>query len=66
MLDFKSWLNQSAAIQMIYSPFLSFLICKINFFLTFFFNKFILFIYFWLGWVLVAVRRLSLVAASGG
>ena len=31
--------------------------------LFFFFN---LFIYFWLRWVFVAVRRLSLVAASGG
>ena len=36
-----------------------------------FFNKFIylfiyLFIYFWLCWVFVSVRRLSLVAASGG
>ena len=30
----------------------------------FFFNKFIY--YFWLRWVLVAVRGLSLVAASGG
>ena len=33
----------------------------------FFFNKFIyLFIYLWLCWVFVAVRGLSLVAASGG
>ena len=33
----------------------------------FFFNKFIyLFIYFWLCWVFVSVRRLSPVAASGG
>ena len=31
----------------------------------FFFHKFIYF-YFWLRWVFVAVRRLSLVAASGG
>ena len=31
----------------------------------FFLNLFILFIYFWLHWVFVAVRRLSLVAASG-
>ena len=31
-----------------------------------FFKKLILFIYFWLHWVFVAVRRLSLVAASGG
>ena len=32
-----------------------------------FFNKFIyLFIYFWLRWVFVAARGLSLVAASGG
>ena len=30
------------------------------------FLKFILFIYFWLHWVFIAVRRLSLVAASGG
>ena len=38
-------------------------------FFVFFFNKFIyLFIIylFWLLWVFVAVRRLSLVAASGG
>ena len=36
-------------------------------FFFFFFNKFIyLFIYFWLCWVFGAVRRLSLVAASGG
>ena len=33
----------------------------------FFFNKFIfLFFYFWLCWVFVSVRGLSLVAASGG
>ena len=33
----------------------------------FFFNKFIyLFIYFWLCWVFVAARGLSLVAVSGG
>ena len=33
----------------------------------FFFSKFIyLFIYFWLRWVFVAARGLSLVAASGG
>ena len=31
-----------------------------------FFKKINLFIYFWLHWVFVAVRRLSLVAASGG
>ena len=31
-----------------------------------FFNKFILFIYFWLHWVFIAVRGLSLVAVSGG
>ena len=30
------------------------------------FLKFILFIYFWLHWVFVAARGLSLVAASGG
>ena len=30
-----------------------------------FFNTFILFIYFWLHWVFVAVRGLSLVVASG-
>ena len=35
-----------------------------NFF--FFFNKFYLFIYFWLCWVFVAVRGLSLVVVSGG
>ena len=36
-------------------------------FFFFFFNFFIyLFIYFWLCWVFVAARRLSLVAASGG
>ena len=32
----------------------------------FFFNKFIHFIYFWLHWVFIAARGLSLVAASGG
>ena len=32
----------------------------------FFFFNLILFIYFWLHWVFVAVRRLSLVVASGG
>ena len=34
----------------------------------FFFNKFIYFylFYFWLHWVFVAARRLSLLAASGG
>ena len=32
----------------------------------FFFNLFILFIYFWLCWVFVAGRGLSLVAVSGG
>ena len=31
-----------------------------------FLNKFIYFIYFWLHWVFVAVRGLSLVAVSGG
>ena len=35
-----------------------------NFF--FFFNNFILFIYFWLCWVFVSVQGLSLAAASGG
>ena len=32
----------------------------------FFLNKFIYLIYFWLRWVFVAARGLSLVAASGG
>ena len=32
----------------------------------FFFNVFILFIYFWLHWIFVAARGLSLVVASGG
>ena len=32
----------------------------------FFLNLFILFIYFWLRWVFIAVLRLSLVVASGG
>ena len=36
------------------------------FLFVFFFNLFILFIYFWLHWVFVAARGLSLVAASGG
>ena len=35
-------------------------------FLSFLKNKFILFIYFWLRWVFVAARGLSLVVASGG
>ena len=34
--------------------------------LNFFFDKFILFIYFWLCWVFVAARGLSLVAVSRG
>ena len=32
----------------------------------FYFNKFILFIYFWLHWVFVAMCSLSLVVVSGG
>ena len=36
------------------------------FFFFYFINLFILFIYFWLCWVFVAVRGLSLVAVSGG
>ena len=36
------------------------------FFLFSLFNKFILFIYFWLRWVFIAARGLSLVAASRG
>ena len=35
-------------------------------FLFFFLNLFILFTYFWLCWVFVAARGLSLVAVSGG
>ena len=35
-------------------------------FLQFLFLKFYLFIYFWLCWVFISVRGLSLVAASGG
>ena len=41
-----------------------------NYFILFFFNKifkiYLLIIYFWLCWVFVSVRGLSLVAASGG
>ena len=45
----------------------SFGIYSVLFSFFFFFNKFIyLFIYFWLCWVFVSVRGLSLVAASGG
>ena len=44
--------------------FFSFL--KLLLVVCFFLNLFILFIYFWLRWVFVAARRLSLVAASGG
>ena len=45
--------------------------CKLHLnkavFLVFYLNKFIyLFIYFWLYWVFISVRGLSLVAASGG
>ena len=36
------------------------------FFCFFFLNKFILFIYFWLRWVFIAVHGLSLVAVSRG
>ena len=39
------------------------LVLKIQFF---FFNLFILFIYFWLHWVFIAARGLSLASASGG
>ena len=38
----------------------------IRFFFFFFINLFILLIYFWLHWVFIAVRGLSLVVASGG
>ena len=43
-------------------------VCSVGFMVSvFFFFKFIyLFIYFWLRWVFVSVRGLSLVAASGG
>ena len=40
--------------------------CFFVFWGFFLMNLFILFIYFWLRWVFVAVRRLSLVVASGG
>ena len=39
---------------------------KCVFFFFFFIHLFILFIYFWLRWVFVAVHGLSLVAANGG
>ena len=46
---------------------LGFLSCSIDLYFCFFFNKFIyLFIYFWLCWVFVSVRGLSLFVASGG
>ena len=51
----KMHLSFPHVFQWLDSPFLSF----------FFFNLF-LFIYFWLCWVFVSVRGLSLVAASGG
>ena len=41
----------------------TFLLCPLLFFLI---NLFILFIYFWLHWVFIAVRGFSLVALSGG
>ena len=43
---------------------LSFIMLSICVF-SFFFNKFILFIYLWLSWVFVAAFRLSLVAVRG-
>ena len=45
-------------------PSISFCCCRC--FPIFFFNFIYLFIYFWLCWVFVSVRGLSLVAASGG
>ena len=42
------------------------LVTCIDSFFFFFINLFILFIYFWLLWVFVAARGLSLVVASGG
>ena len=38
----------------------------ISFVYSFFLNKFILFIYFWLHWVFIAARGLSLVVANRG
>ena len=40
--------------------------CDTNVMCFFFFNFIYLFVYFWLCWVFVSVRGLSLVAASGG
>ena len=48
-----------------FSQSVSFVVVVIELY-EFFFLKFILFIYFWLRWVFVAARGLSLVAASGG
>ena len=39
---------------------------KLNFFFFFFYKFIYLFIYFWLSWVFVSVRGLSLVVASRG
>ena len=41
-------------------------ICKDFFFLIFFLINLFIYFYFWLCWVFVSVRGLSLVAASGG
>ena len=48
-----------------FCPCIKFHHCQAPFFFFFFFNI-CLFIYFWLCWVFVSVRELSLVAASGG
>ena len=42
------------------------MIIDLRSFFLFFTNLFILFIYFWMHWVFVAVHGLSLVVASGG
>ena len=49
-----------------YESYLTIKLIKLKNGLHFFLNKFIYLFYFWLRWVFVAARGLSLVAASGG
>ena len=49
-----------------YIPCCTIHLCSLFYFIYIFINLFVLFIYFWLHWVFVATRGLSLVAASRG
>ena len=56
----NNWVGRSSG------PVFLFLFFKKQVYPFFYFNKFILFIYFWLHWVFVAMCSLSLVVVSGG